>query len=136
MIQYCDSFIFLRILKNLLSNSIKFTNNVSINITLKCIKWNYSIKHIKNGSSLNSLSSSDDIFALQFNVEDTGTGMKEEQTKDIKKHIQTGEMMAVYENGCVGVGLSLASELVRLVNGKIEVQSMVGKGTKFTITTR
>lgn len=109
----------LRIVSNLLSNAIKFTPEggiVSIHASAKT-----------TGASA----------AFLLTVRDTGTGISPEQLPYIfdrfyqvksEKDLQAGS-----ESGGAGIGLALSQELIKLMGGKISVESTLGKGTTFTV---
>ena len=108
-----DPHCFVRIVNNILSNSTKNTEKGNIDII---------IKELPEGAG------------LQVEVSDTGVGISENRLQSIREHFAHGEMMAVYENTCVGVGLSLVTEMIRFMKGSIFVESQLGVGTKFTFT--
>jgi len=100
------------ILRNLISNAIKFTPPNGI-VTIKSM--------IENNK-------------LIISVSDTGIGMSD----DIKQKIfKIGEKVVQYgtnqEKGS-GLGLLLVKEFVTLLNGTIDFESEKGKGTTFTVT--
>ncbi|OHT08986.1 hypothetical protein TRFO_22221 [Tritrichomonas foetus] len=103
-----DPHCFVRIVTNILSNSTKNTEKGFIDIIIK------------------------DEDGLVVEVVDTGCGINEKRLQSIQEHFDHGEMMAVYENTCVGVGLSLVTEMIRFMKGSITVSSEIGVGTKFT----
>lgn len=93
---------------NLLSNAIKFTQGGTITLSTD----------YKNG-----------IFTLS--VEDTGTGMTEEQQVRIFTPFERlGN--AVTEDG-FGLGLAIVADTVKLLKGNITVESEPGKGSRFTV---
>ena len=93
---------------NLLSNAIKFTKNGTVTL----------ITGYKGGT-----------FTLA--VEDTGTGMTEEQQARIFTPFERlGN--AVTEEG-FGLGLAIVSDTVKLLKGNISVESKPGKGSRFTV---
>lgn len=93
---------------NLLSNAIKFTQGGTITLSTD----------YKNG-----------IFTLS--VEDTGTGMTEEQQARIFTPFERlGN--AVTEDG-FGLGLAIVADTVKLLKGNITVESEPGKGSRFTV---
>ena len=96
---------------NLLANAVKFTEagSVSLNVTYE-----------------------DD--ALKIEISDTGIGIaEEEQQKIFEPFKQLGKAKAMATDG-IGLGLSIVSQLVKLMDGNIELQSRVGEGSRFTVT--
>ena len=107
-----DSFALERILISLISNSIKFTEEGSIKLTVSYIK---------------SLSNREVI--LRFAVEDTGIGIPKDKQPILfemfaKVHYSNTE---TYQGQ--GLGLFLAKECVEKMGGDIELQSEEGRGT-------
>ncbi|MEL7121270.1 MAG: ATP-binding protein [Bacteroidota bacterium] len=101
----------LRILSNLLSNAIKYTPEQG--------EITFSILTNQTGQFI-------------FSVKDTGLGIPEEQIHLIfDRFFQTSYSQHI--GGGTGIGLSLTYELVKLLNGRIEVESEVGKGSTFTV---
>ena len=100
-----------QILLNLISNSIKFTDQGTVDI--KC-----------NVIVDNKLQQT-----VMVNVSDTGKGMDEEFKKTLfKKYTQEDDSIARIYGG-TGLGMSICEELVHLMNGSISVISEKGKGT-------
>ena len=100
-----------QILLNLISNSIKFTDQGTVDI--KC-----------NVIVDNKLQQT-----VMVNVSDTGKGMDEEFKKTLfKKYTQEDDSIARIFGG-TGLGMSICEELVHLMNGSISVISEKGKGT-------
>lgn len=98
-----------RVFFNLMSNAFKYTsNNGKIHFECTC-----------NDSQ------------LQFSVEDTGQGIAVEDLGNIFDRFY--QVDKVHPNGS-GIGLSLAKAFVELHGGTIEVESVLGKGSKFTVT--
>ena len=96
---------------NLLANAVKFTDNGSVGFF---IGWAEGV--------------------LTMEVTDTGIGIdSDEQQKIFEPFKQLGKAKALGKDG-IGLGLSIVWQLVRLMNGNIELQSEVGKGSKFTVT--
>ena len=108
---YGDKLRIKQVINNFLSNAIKYTNKGKITFN---VGWN-------------SESSS-----LWFSVEDTGTGIKEE---DMDKLFAKFERLHVEKYSSVqgtGLGLSITKDLIELMNGVIDVKSTYGKGTTFS----
>lgn len=95
---------------NLINNSIKYTNpNGKISISLKELDKE-----------------------IIVSIEDTGIGMSEDQIEHIfERYYQVDK--SKHSMG-LGIGLSIVYRALELVGGKIEVESELGKGSKFTIT--
>lgn len=98
-----------QILHNLVVNALKFTNSGSINL-----KATY-----ENGE-------------LMLTVRDTGVGMTSEELQTIFNRYQQASDGQNNKRG-LGLGLSIVKYLVTLMNGRVEVASEKGKGTRFII---
>ena len=98
-----------QVLDNLLENAVKFTMQGSITFSAA-----YGDGH------------------LHVKIKDTGIGMSEETVKKIFNPFEQGapEVNA----GGFGLGLSIVSGVVRLLDGKINVESRLGKGSVFSLT--
>lgn len=107
----CDEEKIERIILNLLSNSIKFTDaNGTINV------------NIYNGKDY-----------IKICIIDDGIGIPKEKLNTIfHRFIQIDKSLTRNSKG-TGIGLALVKSLVELHNGKIEVESEYRKGCKFTI---
>ena len=101
-----------QIVNNLLSNSLKYTNEGEVNFNVKCINQG-------------------DVCTLIISVQDTGMGIKKE---NIDKLFTKFERLDVERNTTAegtGLGLAITKKLVELMHGKINVQSTYGKGSIF-----
>ncbi|WP_332634867.1 sensor histidine kinase [Halalkalibacter flavus] len=89
------------------------------------------IKYTKIGSiTISSVSGQENI---KIKISDTGIGMKEEELPYIFERFYRVEKSRSRAFGGTGLGLSIVKQLVELHNGTIEVESIVGEGTEFTI---
>jgi two-component system OmpR family sensor kinase/two-component system sensor histidine kinase BaeS len=106
-----------QVLSNLISNAIRHTPNGG-NIFVGA-------ETIQNESSITN-------YALRITVQDTGSGISPEDLPFIFDRFWRGDKS---RSGRVnsGLGLAIAKQLIEAHNGKIEVQSEVGKGTTFII---
>lgn len=102
-----------QILINLIDNSIKFTKKGSITFEINLKEANH------------------DFVVLQFNVKDTGSGFSSAQKSDVFKSFKKLHNSKKIEG--LGLGLSIVSNLVELMNGSIDYQSELGKGTTFEV---
>jgi len=108
---YVDNEKFLRILMNLLSNSIKFTpSGGEITLTIECIK------------------STDKKITDKITVRDTGIGVSEKFIKKMFEPFSQERTKETSSIGGSGLGLSITKQLVELMGGTIEARSTLGKG--------
>jgi signal transduction histidine kinase/DNA-binding response OmpR family regulator len=98
-----------QIISNILSNSIKFTENGKILL-------NVGIENEDKKSQL-----------IKFTFKDTGIGIKKENLEMIFEPFAQGENIS--QSAGTGLGLSIVKELVHAMKGAIEIKSVVGKGT-------
>ena len=103
-----------RILFNLLSNAFKFTPRGGT-ITV----------HVKQGER-----PGEEVF---IEISDNGIGMSAEESSRIFDRFFQAETPPEIMNQGSGIGLSIVKEYVRMHEGNIQVQSMKGKGTSFTL---
>ncbi len=106
-----------QILLNLLSNSIKFTEDGEVSLEHKIIE--------PTGKQNTGL--------LVFKVKDSGIGIPQDQIDNIFGRFQKIEDKGKLYPG-TGLGLTISKKLSEFMNGKIEVVSEQGKGTEFTVT--
>lgn len=102
-------------LLNLISNAAKFTHDGEITLRLYRKAWN-------NG-----------IECFYIEVEDTGIGIKEEQTKTIFKAFTQADTSATRKFGGTGLGLAITKSFSQIMGGDINVHSTSGKGSCFTM---
>ena len=112
-----------QILKNLISNAIKFTR--AGKVTIETGLPSTSVNLTRSG-----LNSADSIF---ISVTDTGIGIPQEKLKLIFQAFQQADGSTAREFGGTGLGLSISKELAHLLGGEIQVQSNPGSGSTFTL---
>lgn len=109
-----------QIIRNLVDNALKFTNQGGVTIKL-------SDQRLMTAEKL-------DMWALRVLVTDTGIGIPfEEQTRLFGSFYQ-GDAAITRKYGGSGLGLNLSRHLVELMGGKISVTSLPGVGTEFEVT--
>lgn len=106
-----------KIILNLLSNAIKFTpDSGKITVSLKSKK--------DPGISQTN---------IELTVEDSGVGIPQEKLSKIFDRFYMADDSGTRSHSGTGIGLSLAKELIQLMNGSIHVKSESGKGTAFAV---
>jgi len=106
----CDGQKIKDIMESLLDNAVKFTREGEVN-------FGYNI--INNG-------------CLEFFVSDTGIGIPEDKFEEIFERFHQLDSSMTREYGGTGIGLSLAKDFAKLLDSKIEVQSSLGRGSRFS----
>jgi len=105
-----------QILLNLADNAIKFTHKGSVKIILSLISSDqYSSK-------------------IKFTVKDTGIGIKKDKLNSIFESYSQESSDTTRQYGGTGLGLAISKELVCLMNGELQVDSVYGKGSCFYFT--
>ncbi|MBC7420330.1 MAG: PAS domain S-box protein [Bdellovibrio sp.] len=100
-----------QILKNLISNALKFTEHGSVKIRL--------FRYSKG--------------MIGFEVKDTGIGIPKEQQSIIFEAFRQADGTTNRKYGGTGLGLSISRDLAKLLGGSIEVESATGQGSRFTL---
>lgn len=103
---------FKQIFINLLSNGIKFSKEGVVKLDVR-------FDRTKN--------------LLTLEVEDSGIGMTEEQQRKLFQAFSQGDASTTRKFGGTGLGLLISKELCSRLGGTISVQSMLGKGSIFTV---
>ena len=112
-----------QILRNFLSNSLKFTHRGEI-----CL-------HIFRPGPETKLQRNDltPEQALAFAVSDTGIGIAPDNLTKIFDSFTQADASTTRNYGGTGLGLTIALRLAHLFNGEIQVESEEGQGSKFTL---
>jgi len=111
---YGDHFNIKKILINLLTNAVKYTDSGYVNLSVKCVKNN-------------------EVCRLIISVKDSGRGIKKENIdKLFTKFNRLDEDKNTTIEG-TGLGLAITKQLVDMMGGKIVVNSVYGEGSEFSV---
>jgi PAS domain S-box-containing protein len=102
-----------QVLINLAGNALKFTSRGEVAVHVKC-----------SGPS-------EDKFLIHFSVSDTGIGISRENQEKIFDAFSQADMSTTRRFGGTGLGLSISDRLVKLMGGRLSVESEEGKGSIF-----
>ncbi|MBL8428429.1 MAG: CHASE domain-containing protein [Dechloromonas sp.] len=107
-----------QILINLVDNAIKFTERGSVTLRATLLE------------------ETDSTLAVRLSVEDTGIGIPPEALERIFQPFEQADGSTTRQHGGTGLGLTIVRQLIGLMNGKLELNSVPGVGTTFTLSMR
>jgi signal transduction histidine kinase/HPt (histidine-containing phosphotransfer) domain-containing protein/FixJ family two-component response regulator len=107
-----------QVILNLVDNAIKFTNQGEIVVEVGLVE------------------ALDQKLLLQFSVRDTGIGIPPEKHQVIFEPFTQVDSSATRRYRGAGLGLAISSRLIKMMGGRIWLESQVGSGTTFRFTVR
>ncbi|MET9953274.1 HAMP domain-containing protein [Streptomyces sp. NPDC006339] len=110
-----------QVLRNLLSNAMKFTEVGRVELTVEHTPPDEIPAVLRDGRPV-----------LAFRVADTGVGIPADRLRNIFEAFQQGDGTTARQYGGTGLGLSISREVATLLDGTIEVESTPGRGSRFT----
>jgi CheY-like chemotaxis protein len=113
-----------QVLKNLLSNAFKFTERGRVNLRVQAATngWSPGNEALDRARSV-----------LALSVEDTGVGISPEKQQIVFEAFQQADGSTSRKYGGTGLGLAISREIARVLGGELKLESVVGKGSVFTL---
>ncbi|CAN5137718.1 hypothetical protein BH09ACT12_BH09ACT12_26230 [soil metagenome] len=104
-----------QVLANLVGNAAKFTSEGSVSLRVS------------------AFDAAPDLAGLRFDVVDTGIGLTGEQQRSVFESFRQADSSITRQYGGTGLGLAISRQIVSLMGGTIEVASVPGRGSTFTV---
>ena len=112
---YGDDVRIKQVLLNLLNNAVKYTPQGKVKLAVSGEK------------------TEDNKVKLIMEVQDTGIGIRKEDVDGLFEHFQRLDLKANRNVEGTGLGLAITDNLIRMMGGELEVESIYGEGSTFTV---
>ena len=122
---YTDRHRLQQILRNFMSNAVKFTKTGSILLKISTSE--------KDGTAFNEMGLPSEDKDVVFSVTDTGIGIPPEKMEVIFQAFTQADGSTSREFGGTGLGLTIAKELASFIGGAIQTTSAPGRGSTFSL---
>ena len=113
-----------QVIINILNNAVKYTREGSV-----CLK----VEKAEPLTAYGTDADGEDVVVLKISVSDTGIGIREEDMDKLFGNFERLDQKANKNVEGTGLGLSITVKMLEMMNGRIEVESVYGKGSTFTI---
>lgn len=122
-----------QVLVNIMNNAVKYTEKGSVTLTVTGADME-NVNSLNHGASDNQTPSDGSVYALTFQVRDTGIGIRQEDLVKLFQEFQRIEEERNRNIEGTGLGMSITTQLLELMGSKLEVESVYGEGSTFSFT--